>query len=106
MGVPVRVIISGFLADNLNKQMSRPFVVFGYGSLIFKVNAPFNYFEILMNVQQLLASLHPMLFDKVTSFPNTLLHPNRKKILVPGFLKGYVRRFSQKSHDHRGTAEV
>ncbi|KAF9527883.1 ChaC-like protein [Crepidotus variabilis] len=45
-----------------------PFVVFGYGSLIFKPP--------------------PHVTDQ-----------------APGFLKGYVRRFAQKSHDHRGTPE-
>jgi hypothetical protein len=45
-----------------------PFVVFGYGSLIFKP-------------------------------------PPHVISQVPGFLKGYVRRFAQKSHDHRGTPE-
>ncbi|KAJ7584969.1 ChaC-like protein [Mycena floridula] len=47
----------------------RPFVVFGYGSLIFKPP------------------------------PHTIQK-------VAGFLKGYVRRFAQKSHDHRGTPET
>ncbi|PPQ70188.1 hypothetical protein CVT24_003904 [Panaeolus cyanescens] len=46
----------------------KPFVVFGYGSLIFKPP--------------------PHVIKK-----------------TPGFLKGYVRRFAQKSHDHRGTPE-
>ncbi|KIM50990.1 hypothetical protein SCLCIDRAFT_144258 [Scleroderma citrinum Foug A] len=45
-----------------------PYVVFGYGSLIFKP-------------------------------------PPHVKSQAPGFLKGYVRRFAQKSHDHRGTPE-
>ncbi|TFK23729.1 ChaC-like protein [Coprinopsis marcescibilis] len=45
-----------------------PFIVFGYGSLIFKP-------------------------------------PPHVIAQTPGFLKGYVRRFSQKSHDHRGTPE-
>ncbi|KAL4071068.1 ChaC-like protein [Scleroderma yunnanense] len=45
-----------------------PYVVFGYGSLIFKP-------------------------------------PPHVKSQVSGFLKGYVRRFAQKSHDHRGTPE-
>jgi len=45
-----------------------PYVVFGYGSLIFKPP------------------------------PHTIKQ-------TPGYLKGYVRRFAQKSHDHRGTHE-
>ncbi|KAI0311119.1 ChaC-like protein, partial [Amylostereum chailletii] len=44
------------------------YIVFGYGSLIFKPP------------------------------PHTIAQ-------TPGFLKGYVRRFAQKSHDHRGTPE-
>ncbi|KIY50060.1 ChaC-like protein [Fistulina hepatica ATCC 64428] len=44
------------------------YVVFGYGSLIFKP-------------------------------------PPHVVAQVPGFLKGYVRRFAQSSHDHRGTLE-
>ncbi|KAF8914609.1 ChaC-like protein [Mucidula mucida] len=53
----------------MSESASRlPFIVFGYGSLIFKPP------------------------------PHTV-----KK--TPGFLKGYVRRFAQKSHDHRGTPE-
>ncbi|KAI0952601.1 hypothetical protein AcV7_008349 [Taiwanofungus camphoratus] len=46
----------------------KPYVVFGYGSLIFKP-------------------------------------PPHVIAQVPGFLKGYVRRFAQMSHDHRGTPE-
>ncbi|KAI9572504.1 ChaC-like protein [Boletus coccyginus] len=45
-----------------------PFIVFGYGSLIFKP-------------------------------------PPHVISQVPGFLKGFVRRFALKSHDHRGTPE-
>ncbi|KAL5534764.1 hypothetical protein ACEPAG_1228 [Sanghuangporus baumii] len=46
----------------------KPYVVFGYGSLIWKPP------------------------------PHTIKQ-------TPGYLKGYVRRFAQKSHDHRGTPE-
>jgi len=46
----------------------KPYVVFGYGSLIFKP-------------------------------------PPHVISQVPGYLKGYVRRFAQMSHDHRGTPE-
>ncbi|KAF8178873.1 ChaC-like protein [Mycena galopus ATCC 62051] len=52
----------------MSSTSATPFVVFGYGSLIFKPP------------------------------PNVVAQ-------VPGFLKGYVRRFAQKSHDHRGTPE-
>ncbi|KAI0040144.1 ChaC-like protein [Auriscalpium vulgare] len=47
---------------------SPPYVVFGYGSLIFRP-------------------------------------PPHVVKESPGYLKGYVRRFAQKSHDHRGTPE-
>ncbi|KAF8190066.1 ChaC-like protein [Pholiota molesta] len=50
------------------KSEAAPFVVFGYGSLIFKPP------------------------------PHVIKQ-------VPGYLKGYVRRFAQASHDHRGTEE-
>ncbi|KIY71449.1 ChaC-like protein, partial [Cylindrobasidium torrendii FP15055 ss-10] len=53
---------------NTESTTSEPYVVFGYGSLIFKPP------------------------------PHTIKE-------TPGFLKGYVRRFAQKSHDHRGTPE-
>jgi cation transport regulator ChaC len=49
-------------------SINAPFVVFGYGSLIFKP-------------------------------------PPHVQFQTSGFLKGYVRRFAQKSHDHRGTPE-
>ncbi|KAK0475260.1 ChaC-like protein [Armillaria novae-zelandiae] len=50
-----------------------PFIIFGYGSLIFKPP------------------------------PHTIAEGMSN--FLPGFLKGYVRRFAQKSHDHRGTPE-
>ncbi|KAG1814360.1 ChaC-like protein [Suillus subaureus] len=49
-------------------SINAPFVVFGYGSLIFKP-------------------------------------PPHVQSQTSGFLKGYVRRFAQESHDHRGTPE-
>ncbi|KAG7439959.1 ChaC-like protein [Guyanagaster necrorhizus] len=52
-----------------------PFIIFGYGSLIFKPP------------------------------PHTIAKGKALGHGLPGFLKGYVRRFAQKSHDHRGTPE-
>ncbi|KAI3614387.1 cation transport regulator-like protein [Moniliophthora roreri] len=57
------------LPSTAETESKPPFIVFGYGSLIFKP-------------------------------------PPHVVAQVPGFLRGYVRRFAQKSHDHRGTPEV
>ncbi|PAV21672.1 cation transport regulator [Pyrrhoderma noxium] len=54
--------------NNHSTPSKAPYIVFGYGSLIWKPP------------------------------PHTIKH-------TPGYLKGYVRRFAQKSHDHRGTPE-
>ncbi|TFK48052.1 ChaC-like protein [Heliocybe sulcata] len=54
--------------DSALAAAREPYIVFGYGSLIFKP-------------------------------------PPHVKSEIPGFLKGYVRRFAQASHDHRGTPE-
>ncbi|KAI0286417.1 ChaC-like protein [Russula brevipes] len=56
------------MQDGHRDDEQPPYVVFGYGSLIFRPPP----------------------------------HVIKKS---PGFLKGYVRRFAQKSHDHRGTPE-
>ncbi|KAF7340556.1 Gamma-glutamylcyclotransferase [Mycena sanguinolenta] len=74
----------------MSATAAAPFVVFGYGSLIFKVD------DLLRSTVRLSDCLAPSASLLRMSFP---------RLQVPGFLKGYVRRFAQKSHDHRGTPE-
>jgi len=57
---------TGSQQDSQARAINDPYIVFGYGSLIFRP-------------------------------------PPHVVKESPGFLKGYVRRFAQQSHDHRGT---
>lgn len=76
-------------ADITNNPSERPYIVFGYGSLIWKVwNSRFGVYRFL-------------LIRRWEDQPPP--HTIHKQ---PGFLKGYVRRFAQSSWDHRGTPEV
>lgn len=83
-----------------------PFIVFGYGSLIFKVYYTHTSWPHRDHPHRTLSSHLRMWWRKVLTFCDISTLWGLCEWEVPGFLKGYVRRFAQKSHDHRGTPEV
>ena len=78
------------------------YTVFGYGSLIFKVGA-----KALPPIARIdYPEPPPHVISQSACFQRIRDMQESDPLPAPGFLKGYVRRFAQESHDHRGTEEV